>query len=156
MYGREAAKQRSLELGVRANGSALCSMTDVGHRCLYDGHEETKVGASRKTDVKKVKVALTKKISVVKVVRPNLRPGLRGTSEIELALAKPIWVSKKFCFSDMPSSSLGHHDEGGPIAQMTSKHTSHVIKFVSLGDSSPDTHRPSPLGKTGLRGTSKI
>jgi hypothetical protein len=48
----------------------------------------------------------------------------------------------------MPSSFLGRHDEGGPTTQMTSKRTSHVIKFVSLGDSSPDTHGPSPLSKT--------
>jgi hypothetical protein len=39
---------------------------------------------------KKMKVASAKKMGVIKIVRSKLRPGPRGTSEIELALAKPI------------------------------------------------------------------
>jgi hypothetical protein len=51
--------------------------------------------ASVKTNVKK---------SIVMVIRPKAKSGLKGTSEIELILAKPIEVSKKFCLSDVPSS----------------------------------------------------
>jgi hypothetical protein len=49
----------------------------------------------------KVKAAPTKKVGVLKIIQLKLRPESRGMSEIELALAKPIRVSKKFCFSDV-------------------------------------------------------
>jgi hypothetical protein len=39
-----------------------------------------------------------RKISVVKVVHPRAKPGPQGTSEIELALAKPVGVSKKISY----------------------------------------------------------
>jgi hypothetical protein len=108
---------------------------------------------SRKTAAKKVKVAQVKaapakKINVVKVIWPKPKSGPRGMSEIELALAKPIGVSKKFCFPDMPSSSQGRHDESGPVVQAASKLEAHVISFAKLGDSSPDTPEALPLGKT--------
>jgi hypothetical protein len=95
-----------------------------------------------------VKAAPMKKISVVKVIRlkPKLRP--RGMSKIELALAKPIGVSKKFCFSDMLRFSQSRRDEGGPVVQATSERASRVLSFANLGDSSPDTHKASPSEKT--------
>jgi hypothetical protein len=85
------------------------------------------------------KVALVKKISFVRVVRPKMRLGSRGTSKIELALTKLIGVSKKICFS-----------EGGPMMQTISEHATRVIKFASLGDSLPDTHWTSPPGRTAV------
>jgi hypothetical protein len=66
-----------------------------------------KFDALGKVAAKKAKVALAKKVGVLKIVWPKPRPGPRGMSAIELVLPKPIGVSKKFCFSDAPSSSLG-------------------------------------------------
>jgi hypothetical protein len=60
----------------------------------------------RKVDVTS-RVALVKKVGIVKIVRPKTRLGPRGMSMIELALVKPIVVSKNFCFSYVPNSSLG-------------------------------------------------
>jgi hypothetical protein len=68
-----------------------------------------------------VKAVPMNKISVVKVIWLNSKSGSRGTFEIELALAKPTRVSKKFCFSDMPSSCQSRHDEGGPVVQAASE-----------------------------------
>jgi hypothetical protein len=76
------------------------------------------------------------------------KPRPRGTSEIKLALAKPIGVSKKFCFSDMPTSPQGQHDGGGPAAQVVGERASRVISFASLCDSSPNTREASPPRKT--------
>jgi hypothetical protein len=56
-------------------------------------------------------VAPPKNISVLKVVRPKAKPGSHGTSEIELALAKLIVVSKIFCLSDASGSSHSSHDD---------------------------------------------
>jgi hypothetical protein len=120
--------------------------------------KKQKVNVSRKTVMKKgevspvkvtlVKVAPTKKISVMKVIRPKQKLRPRGTSKIELALAKPDGVSKKFCLSDILRFSQSWHDEGGPTVQATSERASHVISFANLGDSSPDTRETSPPGKT--------
>jgi hypothetical protein len=90
----------------------------------------------------------TKKIIVVKVIRLKPGPRLRGTSEIELALVKPIGVSKKFCFSNMPSSTQGWHDKGGHVVQAVGEPVARVIKFTSLDDSSSDVRELSPPGKT--------
>jgi hypothetical protein len=49
---------------------------------------------------------------MIKIVRPKPRPRSSGTSKIELALAKPIGVSKKFCFSDVPREGSWPGDEG--------------------------------------------
>jgi hypothetical protein len=68
----------------------------------------------KKSATKKPKVAqngramLTKadvKRSIVKVIPMKAKPGPKGTSEIELILAKLVGVSKKFCLSDVPGSS---------------------------------------------------
>jgi hypothetical protein len=40
----------------------------------------------------------TKKVGVLKISRPKARPGPQGTAVIELALVKPVGVSKKFLY----------------------------------------------------------
>jgi hypothetical protein len=151
MQGCEATQWWSPESGVLENGSSLCSATDA----VTAATKKWKVDASGKMVTKKEKVAPVKKVSVLKIVLPKLRPGPRGTSEIELTLMKPIGVSKKFCFSDVPSSSLGQRNEVGPTAQMpggmvtkaAGERAAHVIRFAGLGDSSPNTHGPSTTEK---------
>jgi hypothetical protein len=82
------------------------------------------------------------------VIRPKANPSSRGTSEIELALAKPIGTSKNFCFLDVSSSSHGPHNKGHPIIQTVSEHASRVVTFDNLdADSSPDFAKPHRLGK---------
>jgi hypothetical protein len=50
-------------------------------------------------------------------------------------------VSNKFCFSDVPSSSLG------VMMNATGEHAARVIKFASLGNSSPNTLRAFIYGE---------
>jgi hypothetical protein len=50
-----------------------------------------------------------KKISILKIARPKAKPGPCGTSKIELALVKPIGVSKKFHLLDVATLSHGLH-----------------------------------------------
>jgi hypothetical protein len=105
---------------------------------------------------KKVKVALAKKVGMVKIIRLKLKPGSRSMPKIELAPANPIGVSKKFCFWNVPSSSMGQCNGGGSTTQMpgglvmktTGEHGAYVLKFAIFGDSSPDTGRPSPPKRT--------
>jgi hypothetical protein len=92
-----------------------------------------------------VKVAPPKKI--VKVIQPKAIPGPRGTSEVDLILAKSVGVSKNFCFSDMSSSSQSQRDEGRRVMKVVRECTSGVISFDNLGDSSPDVHEASSWGK---------
>jgi hypothetical protein len=40
-------------------------------------------------------------VSVIKTARPKTKLGCHGMSEIELALAKPVGVSRKFCLLDV-------------------------------------------------------
>jgi hypothetical protein len=47
------------------------------------------------------KVGPAKKVGVLKISWTKARPGPQGTSDIELALVKPIGVSKKFCLLDV-------------------------------------------------------
>jgi hypothetical protein len=60
-----------------------------------------KASVEGKLAAKKAKVALAKKVGVVKIIWLMPKPGPTGMSKIELALAKPIRVHKKFCFSDV-------------------------------------------------------
>jgi hypothetical protein len=48
-----------------------------------------------------------RKISVMKIARPKAKPGPPSTSKIELVLAKPIGVSKKFHPLDVTAPSYG-------------------------------------------------
>jgi hypothetical protein len=72
----------------------------------------------------------------------------RGTSKVELVLAKLIGVSKKLCFLDMPSCSQSRRDEGNRTVQMVSERASRMISFDNLDNSSPDAQEASPPGKT--------
>jgi hypothetical protein len=86
-----------------------------------------------------------RKISVVKVVRPRANLGPQGMSEIQLALVKPVGVSKKNCLLDVLTSSHGVHDKG-PTAAYGGERTARLVAFYNLGDdSSPDVRKtPSP------------
>jgi hypothetical protein len=106
--------------------------------------EKWRADASEKMAMKKAKVAPVKKMSVLKIVWLKPRPRQRGTSAIELAPTKPIGVSKKFCFSDVPSCSLGM------VTKATGQRTARVIKFTCLGDSFFNTRGPSPAEKTAV------
>jgi hypothetical protein len=105
-----------------------------------------KLGVLKKPDMKKAKVRLgqatssktmpappksgrAKKVSVLKITRPKAKLGPRGMSEIELALAKPVGISKKFCLLDVEASSHGLCNTG---ATMT--HTACVPAFDNLDD----------------------
>jgi hypothetical protein len=70
--------------------------------------KKTKAIPSRATLAKMVPL---KKISILKVIRPKAKPGPKGKSEIELALVKPVGVSKKFCLLDALRSSHGLHNK---------------------------------------------
>jgi hypothetical protein len=86
-----------------------------------------------------------KKIGVVKVIRPMVKIGPHGTSEIELALAKPVGVSKKFCLLDVAAPS--HGLRGASLTTTRSGEcAARVAAFDNLGDdSSPDVRKtPSP------------
>jgi hypothetical protein len=50
-----------------------------------------------------------KKVGIPKTARPKAKPSLQGTSEIELALAKPLAVSKNFHLLDVAALSHGPH-----------------------------------------------
>jgi hypothetical protein len=72
--------------------------------------KKAKAGASRLspsllvTPLGKAKPA--KKGSVLKMFRPKVPPGVRGTLVLELALAKPVGVSKKFRLMDVAAPPL--------------------------------------------------
>jgi hypothetical protein len=75
-----------------------------------------------------------KKVDVLKIAHPKAKPGPRGMSEIELALAKPAGISKKFCLLDAVGSS--HRP---PTPGITTTHAARVPAFDNLGiDSSLD------------------
>jgi hypothetical protein len=91
------------------------------------------------------KVAPPKKITILKVVWLKAKPGLRGTSEIELALAKVIGVSKKFCLPDASDPSHVSRNKDHAATNIAER-GARVLAFNNLGDdSSPDVHGvPSP------------
>jgi hypothetical protein len=74
----------------------------------------------------------------VKVVDLRAKPEPQGMSETELALMRPVGVSKFFCLLDVPASSHGVHAEG-PTVAYGGEHAARVMAFDNLGDdSSPD------------------
>jgi hypothetical protein len=86
------------------------------------------------------KVGPVKKVCVLKISLPKAKPGPRCTSEIELALVKPIGVSKKFCLLDVVASSHAH------AVGTTVTHTAQVPAFNNLGDDlSPDVCKTPSL-----------
>jgi hypothetical protein len=114
--------------------------------------KRVKAGPSRAAPSKMAppppKSGLTKKISILKIAQPKAKPGPRGTSEIELALARPIGVSKKFHLLDVAASSHGLHAVG-----ITGTRVAQVLAFDNLGDdSSSDVHKtPSPIRTVEIR-----
>jgi hypothetical protein len=62
-------------------------------------------------------MAPPRKIDIVKMVRPRIKLGVQGTSEIELALAKMVGVSIFFCLLDASSSSHGRRNRGVDVAK---------------------------------------
>jgi hypothetical protein len=118
-------------------GVAYAPRPMLGTDAFSVSTRKRKADAAGRVTAKKVKVAPVKKVGIVKIVRPKPRNGPTGMSAIELALAKPIGVSTKFCFSDVPNPSLAQHEEGGLVVQATGECAAQVLKFASLGDSSP-------------------
>jgi hypothetical protein len=86
------------------------------------------------------KVGPAKKVGVLKISRSKAKPGPRGTLAIELALANPIGVSKKFCLLDIAALSHAH------VVGATATRTTRVPALDNLSDdSSLDVHEaPSP------------
>jgi hypothetical protein len=80
-----------------------------------------------------------KKISILKIARPKAKPGPRGTSEIELALAKSVGVFKKFHLLDVASLPHGLH-----VVGVTVTHAARVPVFDNLSDDSSSDVRKTP------------
>jgi hypothetical protein len=88
------------------------------------------------------KLRLAKKIGVLKIAHLKAKPGLRGKSEIELAVMKHVGVSKIFCLLDAAGSSHRPHAMG-----ILATRAARVPTFDNLGDnSSLDVcQTPSPI-----------
>jgi hypothetical protein len=73
--------------------------------------ERAKAGPSQalpsKTAPPSPKMGPAKKVGILKIAQPKVKHGPRGTSEIKLALAKPVGVSKKFYLLDVAALSPG-------------------------------------------------
>jgi hypothetical protein len=96
------------------------------------------------------KVGPTKKVGVLKISRLKARPGPQGTSTIELALEKPLGVSKKFHLLDVAALSQAC------AASVTMTHTAQVPTFDNLNDdSSLDVREAPSLGATTEKATSQ-
>jgi hypothetical protein len=95
--------------------------------------KSVKAGPSRAPPSKmappRPKVGSSKKVGVLMIARPKAKPGPQGTSEIELALAKTIGVSKKFCLLDVAASSHEPYAVGATT-------TARVLAFDNLDDDS--------------------
>jgi hypothetical protein len=107
--------------------------------------ESVRAGPSQATPSKMApplsKPGPARKISIVMITHPKAEPGLRGKSEIQLALTKSIRVSQKFCLLDVAALSHKLH-----IAGIATIRGARVPTFDNLGDDSlPDVHKtPSP------------
>jgi hypothetical protein len=68
---------------------------------------------------------------------------VQGTSKIELALVKPVGISKIFFLLDVVAPSDGLYGAGLTMV-LAGECTARVVTFDNLGDdSSPDAHRTS-------------
>jgi hypothetical protein len=80
--------------------------------------KKVKAGSGRAPSSKMVlpmpKAGPAKKVAVMKIAQPKSKPGPRGTSEIELALARAVGVSKMFCLLDVAASSHEPQATGAP------------------------------------------
>jgi hypothetical protein len=110
--------------------------------------KKVKAGAGRASSSRVVppppKVGPTKKVSVLKVSCPKARPGQQGMPMIELALAKPLRVSKKFRLLDVVDLS-----QACATGSMTTR-TAWVPTFDNLGDDSSLDVRESPSPGTTM------
>jgi hypothetical protein len=97
---------------------------------------------SSKTTPLPAKIGSVKKVGVLKVTRLKTKLGLQGTSEIELALAKTVGVSKKFHPLDVVASSHGPRTVG-----ITTTHAARVPTFDNLRDDSFADVRGTPSPK---------
>jgi hypothetical protein len=71
----------------------------------------------------------------------RVKTGPQCTSEIELALAKPVGVSNFFCLLDVVALSHGLHAVGLAMTHI-GECTARVVAFDNLSDdSSPDARR---------------
>jgi hypothetical protein len=86
-------------------------------------------------------------MSVLKLVRSRAKIGVQGTSEIELALAKPVGISNFFCLLDATAPSHGLRGVGLTTVHVGERAT-RVAAFDNLGDDcSPDFRRTPSLKK---------
>jgi hypothetical protein len=84
------------------------------------------------------KAGPAKKVGILNISRLKARPGPPGMSVMELALAKPIGLSKKFLLLDIAASSHAHT----AVAAMT--HIARSPAFDNLGDDSSSDVREAP------------
>jgi hypothetical protein len=81
-----------------------------------NNREKVKASPSRATPSKTVspppKSGPAKKISILKIAQPNAKLGPRGTSKIELALARYLGLCKKFRLLDVAALIHGLHAAG--------------------------------------------
>jgi hypothetical protein len=85
------------------------------------------------------KVRPSKKVGVLKIAQLKAKPGPRCTSEIELALAKPVGVSKKFHLLDLAASSHKPRSVGAATTRIA-----RVSAFDNLDDDSSSDVRKTP------------
>jgi hypothetical protein len=117
--------------------------------------EKWKAEVSWKPAVKRVKTSLNwaspsktappRMTNIVNVMWVKAKPEPQVVSEIELALAKPVGVSKNFWLLDVPAPSRGHHPKGRSVTHAAERVVC-VVAFDNRGeDSSPDVRQtPSP------------
>jgi hypothetical protein len=90
------------------------------------------------------KAGPTKKVGALKISHPKARPGPQGTTAIELALVKPLRVSKKIHMLDV--AALSQARATGTMTTCAAR----VPAFDNLGDdSSLDVHE-APSSKTTM------
>jgi hypothetical protein len=83
------------------------------------------------------------------VVHPKAKTRPQGTSEIELALAKPIAMSKKFCLLNIMAPSHGVRSAGLVVA-CADECVAQVTAFDNLGDDSSLDARRTPSLKRAM------
>jgi hypothetical protein len=137
-------------------GLAYAPRPLLGTEPSQAAREKQKVEVSKKPAMKRAKTRLSratpskmvppKRISIVKVARPRVKPGPQDTSKMELALAKLVGISKFFCLLDVPAPSHGKHDEGHTMTHVN-ECTACVVAFNNLSDDSSSDVRKTPLPK---------
>jgi hypothetical protein len=119
--------------------------------------KKVKVGLGRATPSKMTpplsQPGPSKRARIIKMAQPKTKPERQGTSEIELSLAKPVGVSKKFCLLDVATSSQRLPSRG--LTMVRVERPAHVPAFDNLGDDSlPDVHKARSPERTVEKCTS--